>query len=388
MAINYITTANTFQQWVIGTQDLITVANNLTDNISGTFYANTNLVVGNTLNVVGDTTISGNLTVSGNIVLDTIGFDDINANGSINVGNTLFVTGNTTLSNANVTNTLTANIAQITTATITTGNITTGNITTLAITTANIVSANIASANINGTLYVSGDAIFGGNVTLDAVGFDDLTVTGNSSITLNETIGGTLTVTGNTTLSNANVTDTLTTSKITSSGGLITVSSNTFVNDWVFSPNANVKSGVTTFSVVNSGSSAYLFDQYSGNNPDIYLHPGQTVSFNINASGHPFLIRQSNAGALYNVGLTHVSTAGVVTTEGSAQGQVTGTLIWKVPASLTGNTYVYQCQNHSGMVGNLIIQSTVTAAITTANAAFVAANTAASDGLAFAVALG
>ena len=52
MAINYLTTANTFQQWLIGTQDLITVANNLTDNISGTFYANTNLVVGNTLNVV------------------------------------------------------------------------------------------------------------------------------------------------------------------------------------------------------------------------------------------------------------------------------------------------------------------------------------------------
>lgn len=190
MAINYLTTANTFQQWLIGTQDLITVANNLTDNISGTFYANTNLVVGNTLNVVGDTTISGNLTVSGNIVLDTIGFDDINANGSINVGNTLSVTGNSTFSNANVTNTLTANVAQITTATITT--------------------ANIASANINGTLYVSGDTVFGGNVTLDSIGFDDLTVAGNSSIALNETIGGTLFVTGNTTLSNANVTNTLT----------------------------------------------------------------------------------------------------------------------------------------------------------------------------------
>ena len=190
MAINYLTTANTFQQWLIGTQDLITVANNLTDNISGTFYANTNLVVGNTLNVVGDTTISGNLTVSGNIVLDTIGFDDINANGSINVANTLFVTGNSTFSNANVTNTLTANVAQITTA--------------------NITTANIASANINGTLYVSGDTVFGGNVTLDSIGFDDLTVAGNSSIALNETIGGTLFVTGNTTLSNANVTNTLT----------------------------------------------------------------------------------------------------------------------------------------------------------------------------------
>jgi hypothetical protein len=61
MAINYITTANTFQQWLIGTQDLITVANNLTDNISGTFYANTNLIVGNTLNVVANSTFS-NLT--------------------------------------------------------------------------------------------------------------------------------------------------------------------------------------------------------------------------------------------------------------------------------------------------------------------------------------
>ena len=48
------------------------------------------------------------------------------------------------------------------------------------------------------------------SVTLDTVGFDDLYVTGNSSVSLNETIGGTLTVTGNTTLSNANVTNTLT----------------------------------------------------------------------------------------------------------------------------------------------------------------------------------
>jgi hypothetical protein len=124
MAINYLTTANTFQQWLIGTQDLITVANNLTDNISGTFYANTNLVVGNTLNVVGNTTISGDLTVSGNITLDTIGFDDLSVAGSGSFANTLSVTGNSTFSNANVTSVLTANIARITTANITTGNIT------------------------------------------------------------------------------------------------------------------------------------------------------------------------------------------------------------------------------------------------------------------------
>ena len=297
MAVSYVNTANTFQQWLISTQDLITVANNLTDNIAGTFYANTNLVVGNTLNVVGDTTISGNLTVSGNITLDALGFDDLAVNGSATIANTLSVTGAATLSN-------------------------------------------------------------------------------------------TLAVTANTTLSNVNVTSKLTTSNIISSSGLLTISSNTLVNDFIFSPNANVKSGVTTLSVVNSGSGAYLFDQYSGNNPDIYLHPGQTISFNINASGHPFLIRQSNAGPLYNVGLTHVSTAGVVTTEGSAQAQVSGTLIWKVPFSLTGNTYVYQCQNHSVMVGNLIIQPTVTSVNTTAVAAFAAANSAIGESLAFAIALG
>ena len=31
MAIAYVTTANTFQQWLISSQDLITTANNLTD---------------------------------------------------------------------------------------------------------------------------------------------------------------------------------------------------------------------------------------------------------------------------------------------------------------------------------------------------------------------
>ena len=138
-----------------------------------------------------------------------------------------------------------------------------------------------------------------------------------------------------------------------------------------------------------------MFDQYPGNNPDIYLHPGQTVSFNINASGHPFLIRQSAGGTLYNIVLTHVSTTGVVSTGSDAQAKQTGTLIWKVPFSLVYSTYVYQCQNHSGMVGNLIIQNTVTAAYDAANSAsiyangaFIAANTAAGDSLAFAIALG
>lgn len=54
--INQVTTANTFQQWLIATQDLISVANNLTNGVGGTFYANTDLVVG------GDFAVTGNIT--------------------------------------------------------------------------------------------------------------------------------------------------------------------------------------------------------------------------------------------------------------------------------------------------------------------------------------
>jgi len=253
---------------------------------------------------------------------------------------------------------------------------------------------------VNTSIEIAGDLVVSGNLTLDAIGFNDLNVAGNT------VINGTLTVGGNTSLDNATITygnfETANITTLTSDGGLLNTTANVFVNDWVFSANANVKPGVTTFAVTNSGASAYLFDQYSGNNPDIYLHPGQTVSFNINAPGHPFLIRETAGGTLYSNGLTHVSTTGVVTTGADAQAKQTGTLIWKVPFSLVNTTYVYQCQVHAGMVGNLIIQNTVTAAYGAANnafeaansasiyanGAFIAANTAASDSLAFAIALG
>ena len=63
MAINQISTANTFQQWLVATQDLVGVANNLTDGIGGTFYANTNFVVGGNFSATGNVTaISSNIT--------------------------------------------------------------------------------------------------------------------------------------------------------------------------------------------------------------------------------------------------------------------------------------------------------------------------------------
>ena len=113
----------------------------------------------------------------------------------------------------------------------------------------------------------------------------------------------------------------------------------------------------TRLNVTNDGSSAYLFDQYTENNATLYVTAGETIAFNLNVTGHPFLIRVSSLGTLYNIGLTHVTTTGAVGSNQSAQGQIAGTLYWKIPSVLAGNTYVYQCQNHSGMVGNIVIQS-------------------------------
>ena len=146
--------------------------------------------------------------------------------------------------------------------------------------------------------------------------------------------------------------------------------------------NSNFISAVTRLTVTNSGASAYLIDQYSGNNPSIYVSGGETLAFQLNnVTGHPFMIRVSSGGANYDTGLTHVSNTGTVVTGSSAQGQVTGTLYWKVPFDIVGSTYVYQCSIHGGMVGNIVIQqpasfvaANTTLAFNQANAAFSQAN--------------
>lgn len=54
MAINQLTTANTFQHWLTATQELISTANTLTNGNGATFVANTILEVsgtGSSLNV-------------------------------------------------------------------------------------------------------------------------------------------------------------------------------------------------------------------------------------------------------------------------------------------------------------------------------------------------
>ena len=97
--------------------------------------------------------------------------------------------------------------------------------------------------------------------------------------------------------------------------------------------------------VVNNGSSSYRFtgpgNDGAEDNPDIYLVRGQKYIFNVNASGHPFLLRVQSGGSNYTDGVTN---------NGAQSGQVIINVQHDAPAQL-----VYQCQYHGGMVGNIYI---------------------------------
>ena len=117
---------------------------------------------------------------------------------------------------------------------------------------------------------------------------------------------------------------------------------------------------IARLAVTNVGASAYNFNShYSTNNPNVYAISGTTISFSLNVTGHPFLLQEDSGSGYNNITsatqLSHFSTAGVLTTGSSAQGQVTGTLYWNVPYGTT-NVYRYICAVHSGMVGNVIVK--------------------------------
>lgn len=105
MAITQLTTSNTFQQWLIATQDLIATANTLTNGNGATFTANTILEVagtGSSLNVRTSASINTLYANTANIEI-----------GNVNTLSFSTASGNTiTVFDANVTNA--ANIGVIT----------------------------------------------------------------------------------------------------------------------------------------------------------------------------------------------------------------------------------------------------------------------------------
>jgi len=157
MAISQLTTANTFEQWLITTQTLVATANLLTDGNNQTFYANTKLDISgsasslNVRNSAGINTLYANTANLGNVYISGNVTSTLNVSQNTYLGRELFVSGNT------------------------------------------VVSSNLT---VNGNANIVGDLNVTGNITLDAIGFDDLIVSGSGSF------GNTLTVVGEATMNN------------------------------------------------------------------------------------------------------------------------------------------------------------------------------------------
>jgi hypothetical protein len=111
--------------------------------------------------------------------------------------------------------------------------------------------------------------------------------------------------------------------------------------------NSHIATGVqgtesSTFTVTNSGASAYTID--SASNPALTLQRGGTYTFNVSATGHPFWIKTAQTtgtGSAYNTGVTN-------------NGADSGTITFTVPNDAPSTLY-YICQFHGAMTGTINI---------------------------------
>ena len=102
----------------------------------------------------------------------------------------------------------------------------------------------------------------------------------------------------------------------------------------------------TTFSVINNATTSYRIDGV--NNPTLALTRGQTYTFTIAATGHPFWIKtvaSTGTANAFNTGVTN-------------NGIDNGTLTFIVPLNAP-DTLHYDCEFHASMTGVLTISNPV-----------------------------
>jgi len=87
------------------------------------------------------------------------------------------------------------------------------------------------------------------------------------------------------------------------------------------------------------GASDYVFSgAFSGNDPTINISLGDTLTFNVNSPGHPFLIK------------TAATTGNANAVSVANNGTSSGIITW---SPNTAGTYYYICEFHAGMVGTI-----------------------------------
>jgi len=368
----------------------------------------TNLYTANVLETSGNLYYT-NARVRSNVIalLPTLAGDNITieANGRISAT----ATGGSTYGNANV-------AAYLTTYT---GNISAGNVIATgaviansligtggggSITGANLIVTNIivatnwigiSAANVGGlttanvtelnNLYYTNNRVYGNVITLlPQLAGNNISISANGQISATGIVSGVTFATSIIGLDTANVAETTNlyyTNARVYANVVELLSNYTTTSNTVLKANisdlttSNIAEGVNLYYtnarailnvipavtelLVTAPGMYYIIDQYSGNNPAIDVRAGETIAFGLNTTGHPFMIRVSAGGSNYDTGLTHVDNDGTVSTGSAAQGKESGRLFWKIPYSLAGNTYVYQCSIHSGMVGSIVISKSV-----------------------------
>ena len=105
---------------------------------------------------------------------------------------------------------------------------------------------------------------------------------------------------------------------------------------------------VTKYTVSAATGSAYQFTgpgATAGNNPNFTFYKGHTylIDNSAHVSGHPLQIRASSGGSAFTTGVTENFNS------------TTGLTQFIVPHEPSDTTLVYQCTNHSSMVGNITI---------------------------------
>ncbi|WP_343488325.1 hypothetical protein [Allomuricauda sp. d1] len=99
-----------------------------------------------------------------------------------------------------------------------------------------------------------------------------------------------------------------------------------------------------TFEVGNVGATAYTFAFTDVQNPEIELIRGKTYEFNVDAPGHPFLIKTNQStgtGDTFDDGVTN-------------NGAATGTISFTVPEGAP-DVLFYNCEFHGTMTGRIRI---------------------------------
>jgi len=160
MAINQLSSSNTFQHWLIATQQLITFANNITDATSNTEFVINNSVI-----------ITGSLNVENEIITNNLFATNITANNNLTSNN--ITTNNIIAINLNSTNFESNSVStNVLSSDISTLNVVTINVATIEIETVNISSINLAYVGTANIDYADiGLITFSDNTTLSSNSF-------------------------------------------------------------------------------------------------------------------------------------------------------------------------------------------------------------------------